>query len=111
MSKKEKKWNKEELHTYILLLCANADNDESEDELKMIQTKVSAKTFLKMYTEFKGDSEEEQLKKIERAINQNEYTEMELAAFRREIYEVFFTDCNFSMMEKRLDWTLDNILY
>ena len=111
MSEDQQNWSKEELQTYILLLCANADKDESEEELKMIQSKVPTKTFLKIYAEFKNDSEEEQLEKIETAINKNTYTEMELATFRREIYEVFFSDCKFSMMEKRLDWTLDNILY
>lgn len=111
MSEEQKKWSKEELQTYILLLCANADNNESEEEIKMIQSKVSAKTFLKIYAEFKNDTEEEQLEKIETAVNKNTYTDMELADFRREIYEVFFSDCKFSMMEKRLDWTLDNILY
>ncbi|MTE27851.1 hypothetical protein [Winogradskyella ouciana] len=111
MSEEQYKWSKEELQTYILLLCANADNNESEEEINMIQSKVPTKTFLKIYAEFKNDSEEEQLEKIENAVNKNTYTEMELAAFRREIYHVFFSDCNFTMMEKRLDWTLDNILY
>ena len=104
------KWTKEELQTYILLLCANADNDETEEELDMILNKVSKKTFVKMYKEFKNDTEEKRLKRISQAVNNLSYSHMELTAFRREIYEIFFSDCDFKMMEKRLDWTLDNIL-
>lgn len=111
MTTEENGWTKEELQVYILLLCANADNNETEEELEMIQAKVSKTTFVKMYAIFKGDSEEERLKKIDLNVHRHAYSTMELIAFRREVYEIFFSDCNFSMMEKRLDWTLDNILY
>ncbi len=104
-------WTKEELQVYILLLCANADNDETEKEREMIQSKVSTETFEKMYSEFSNDSEEKRLKKIDRNVHHHTYTNMELIDFRREVYEIFFSDCDFKMMEKRLDWTLDNILY
>ena len=111
MTTEKKHWTKEELQVYILLLCANADNEETEEELDMIQAKVTKKTFVKMYALFKGHSEEERLQQIERNVHAHAYSNMELIAFRREVYEIFFSDCNFSMMEKRLDWTLDNILY
>lgn len=111
MSAENNKWTKEELQTYILLLCANADRDETEEELEMILSKVSKKNFVKMYDIFKNDSEKKRLKKIDQAVHHHTYTHMELMDFRREIYEIFFSDCNFTMMEKRLDWTLDNILY
>lgn len=111
MEQKAKSWTKTELQVYILLLCANADNDETEAELDMIRSKVSAETFDKIYKEFSNDSEEKRLKKIDRNVHEHTYSNMELIAFRREVYEIFFSDCSFTMMEKRLDWTLDNILY
>ena len=111
MTVENTQWTKEELQVYILLLCANADNDETEKERDMIQSKVSVETFEKMYEEFSSDSEKKRLKKIDRNIHQHTYTNMELIDFRREIYKIFFSDCDFKMMEKRLDWTLDNILY
>jgi len=111
MKKQKPNWSKTELQVYILLLCANADKEETEDELEMIQSKVSKKTFVKMYKKFHEHSEKKRLKKVDQSVNKHEYTEMELAAFRREMYKLFFSDCNFSMLEKRLDWTLDNILY
>ena len=111
MKDKAEKWSKEELQTYILLLCANADNNETEEELAFIQSKVSMKTFVKMYELLKKDSEKKQLKRIQRAVEANEYTEMELAAFRREIQDIFLSDKHFKMREHRLQSVLDNILY
>ncbi|WP_179009270.1 hypothetical protein [Winogradskyella forsetii] len=111
MKNKKPNWSKAELQVYIMLLCANADKKETEEELEMIQNKTSAKTFLKMHKKFHKDSEKKRLDKIEKVINNHDYSQMELAAFRREMYKVFFTDNKFSMLEERLDWTLDNILY
>ena len=111
MSTKAKNWTKTELQVYILLLCANADTNETKEELEMIRSKVDMDTFEKMEGIFRADSEEKRLKKIDRNIHQHHYSAKELSAFKREMYKVFFSDCNFSMLEKRLDWTLDNILY
>ncbi|RMA58701.1 hypothetical protein [Ulvibacter antarcticus] len=111
MKKEHEKWSKTELQLYILLACANADNKETEEELAMIQSKVPKETFDKLYELFKGDSEKKQLKRISRNIHLHNYSFSELSGFRREMYEIYFSDCNFTMMEKRLDWTLDNILY
>ncbi|HKK12490.1 MAG TPA: hypothetical protein VJ945_06635, partial [Flavobacteriaceae bacterium] len=102
---------KAELQTYILLLCANADGHESEEELKMIKSKTDQETFERIYKEFSRDTEQEGLEKIDTAIHLHRYSIMEIAAFRREMYEIFFSDCNFTLMEKNLDRILDNIIY
>ena len=104
-------WSKIELQVYILLLCANADNDESEKELEMIKAKTDLETFEQIYQEFSADSEDERLDKVDAAIQLHRYSIMEIAAFRREMYEIFFSDCNFTMMERNLDRILDNIIY
>lgn len=111
MSTKAKKWTKNELHAYILLMCANADNNETEKEINMIKAKVNSKTFEKMEEIFRNDSENKRFKKIDKNIQQQIFSPMELSSFRKEMHEIFFSDSNFSMMEKRLDQTLDNILY
>ncbi len=111
MKKHKPNWSKTELQVYILLLCANADKEETKEELDMIQAKVSKETFEKMYRKFHSHSEKKRLDKVDLCVNKHEFSQMELAAFRREMYELFFSDCTFSMLEKRLDWTLDNILY
>jgi len=111
MTSKSPDWTKTELQVYILLLCANADKVETDVELAMIQSKVSKETFAKIYTEFHGDTEKIQLKKIDRNVHQHAYSTMELSAFRKEVQAIFFSDGEFKMMEQRLDMTLDNILY
>jgi len=111
MATKTPQWSKTELQVYILLLCANADKNETEEELEMILSKVPKKLFLKIYKEFHADTEEKRLKKVSLCIQKHNYTVMELSTFRKEVQEIFLSDCDFKMLEKRLDWTLDNILY
>ena len=111
MGQKSHSWTKTELQVYILLLCANADNEETAKELSMIKSKVNKETFDKMYEVFHKDSEKKRLKKVDRCIHLHTYSSLELIAFRREVYEIFFSDCEFKMMERRLDLILDNILY
>lgn len=111
MNSKISKWSKKELQVYILLLCANADNVETEKELRLIRSKADEETFEKIYSEFSNDSEEERFSKINLAINFHEYSVKELMEFKGEIYEIFYMDCDFSLMERNLDRILDNILY
>lgn len=111
MASTKTNWTKTELQVYILLLCANADKDETEEELDMIRSKVSTDIFDKIYEEFKNDSNKVRLKKVDRNVHQHSYSNMELIAFRREVFEIFFADNEFKLMERRLDRILDNILY
>lgn len=111
MSSEEQNWTKTELQIYILLLCANADSNETDEEIKLIRSKTDKETFEKMYEEFSGDTEEESLEKIQDNLAVHEYSHREITELRREMFEVFFSDKKFSMMENTLDKILDNILY
>ena len=111
MKDKGEKWSKDELQTYVLLLCANVDKEETEEELELIRSKVSLKTFVKMYALLQDDSDKKRLKRIQRAVEANAYSQMELAAFRRDIQNIFLSDKNFKLSEQRLQSVLDNILY
>lgn len=111
MTSKSNKWTKEEFHIYILLLCANADSEETPEEIDLIKKKVSTETFEKIHNEFKLDSEEERFEKVDDNIHLHDYTNIEMAQLRREMYEIFFADCDFKMMERNLDRIFDNILY
>ncbi len=111
MNSKSDKWTKEEFHIYILLLCANADSEETEEEIDLIKRKVSAETFQKINEEFQADTEDERLEKVDDNIHLHDYTNIEMAQLRREMYEIFFADCDFKMMERNLDRIFDNILY
>ena len=107
----EKPWSKKELQTYILLLCANADSEETEEELELIKSKTDSETFIKIHKEFSEDSEEDRFEKIDTNVHIHDYSNMELSDFRKEMYEVFLKDKKFMLMERNLDRILDNILY
>jgi hypothetical protein len=111
METDKNQWSKEELKTYILLLCAKADLIASEAELNLIKSKTAEATFEKMHKEFCKDDEDTSLEKIQGALERHEYSTMELAALRSEIQQVFSTDNNVNMKERNLGWVLDNILY
>ncbi|EMQ94554.1 hypothetical protein [Xanthomarina gelatinilytica] len=104
-------WTKAELQTYILLLCANADSEETEEEIHVIKSKTDSNIFEKIYQEFKKDNENERFEKIDENIHHLEYSNQELTQFRKEMHEVFFTDKKLMLMEKNLDRIMDNILY
>lgn len=104
-------WTKTELQIYILLLCANADSVQTEEEINLIKSKVDDDTFNKIFKEFSEDSEDDSLEKIEKNVATQEFSHKELVCFQREMHEVFFTDKNFSMMERNLERMLKNMLY
>lgn len=111
MKHEQTQWTKAELKTYILLLCAKADQVEDEEELNFIKSKTSTATFEKMYKEFCKDDEDKSLEKIQDAIAYLDYSNQELAALKMEIQQVFSTDSKVVMKERNMGWILDNILY
>lgn len=111
METEKTNWNKEELHTYILLLCANADGKEMVEELTLIKQKTDAAIFNKIYAAFSLDNEEIRLEKINRTVQHFNYSHMELIALRKEMDTIYFADKKYDMMERNLDRILDNIIY
>lgn len=111
MTLQTNKLTKKELQIYILLLCANADSEETEEELNMIKSKVDAETFERIYKDFGNATENERLERIDDNIQLHDFENIELAELRREMYEIFFADCDFKMMERNLNRIMDNIIY
>ncbi len=111
METRTSRWSKKELQVYILLLCANADTVQSEEELALIRSKTDADCFEKIYSEFQNDSEDESFNKIERSIAVHQYSFKELSQLKQEMKEVFFSDHKFMMMEYNLERILNNMLY
>lgn len=111
MTSETSQWSKEELKIYILIFCASVDSEETEDEINLIKSKTTPDTFNKMYKLFNLHSEQESIDKIDDCVQGHEFTEMELAEFRQEIYKLFLTDNKFHRKEQSLDRILDNILY
>ncbi len=106
-----RKFTKVELQTYILILCANVDSEETEEEVNFIKSKVGAETYERIAAEFKEDSEDERFQKIDDNIQMHDYSHMELSELRKEMYEIFFSDCDFKIMERNLNRIMDNMLY
>ena len=48
MKSEQQNWTKTELQIYILMLCANADSNVTEEELNLIKSKTDRETFEKM---------------------------------------------------------------
>ncbi|SRX74489.1 hypothetical protein [Aequorivita antarctica] len=107
----ETQWSKEELKTYILILCAKADKVEAEEEIALIKTKTSNEIFDKMYREFQNDDEDESLEKIQNALEWHQYSELELCELKNEIQQIFAADRKIPMSESNLGRILENIIY
>ncbi len=104
-------WSKPELEIYVLLLCANADAKQSEEEINLIRSTVNQECFDRIYDEFSGDSEEESLKKIESCVACHEYSHKELSEIQQRMKKVFLTDKRYGMMERNMERILNRILY
>ncbi len=111
MKTTKKHWKKTELQIYVLLLCANADSMETDEEINLIKSKTDPDTFNKMYKEFISDTLDESLEKIQQNIYKHYYSHMELIEFRKEVNAVFLSDKKIHQMERNLDRILDNIIY
>lgn len=96
---------------YILLLCAKADAVETKEELDLIKSMTTYKTFQKIYAEFCKDGEDQSLEKIRDSMRTNDYSYWELAKLRKEIEEVFASDGTILKKENTLRNILDKILY
>ncbi len=65
MKRQTNTWSKEYLQVYILLLCANADSNVSEEEINLIKSKTDLAVYDSVYNEFSADNENERLEKID----------------------------------------------
>lgn len=111
MKNSSKNWSKHELKIYLLLLCAQADTEQTSEEIDLIKQKTDSATFASIYKEFKTDNEDTSFEKIEASIGRLEYSQMELADLKKEFYEIFRSDKKITTAEQYLIKILDNILY
>ena len=111
MESQTRQWTKDELEIYILLLCANADSVITQEEVDSIGAKFNSATFDKIYEEFKDDSEDDGLKKIEHNICHHEYSHKELSEIRSDMKTIFYADNRYSLMERNMERILNRILY
>ncbi|MEB8330699.1 hypothetical protein OO009_15180 [Flavobacteriaceae bacterium KMM 6897] len=111
MKNKQPKWSKNELKVYILLLCAQADWDETPEEIAFIKSKTTPEIFDKIKKEANEDNEDISLDKIEAAIEEHRFSTLELIELKKEIQDIFISDKNFTLKERYIDEILDNLIY
>ncbi|WP_339657466.1 hypothetical protein [uncultured Maribacter sp.] len=111
MRNSSKNWSKHELKVYLLLLCAQADSEQTPEEIDLIKQKTDSATFAALYKEFKKDDEDTRFEKIEASIGVLEFSQMELSDLKKELYELFRSDKKITAAEQYLNKILDNILY
>lgn len=111
MTKTLMQWSKTELKIYILLLCANADCEETKQEMDLIKSKIDETGFDRIYKIFCEDDEDQRFDTIEYVIGRHEFSPKELGDLKKEVLELFHTDDKFLMKERYLEQVLDNMLY
>ncbi len=111
MKNPNKNWSKKELKVYLLLLCAQTDSVQTQEEIDLIRRKTDSATFESVYQEFQKDDEDTGIQKIEAAVGKLQFSQMELAELKKEIHQLFRSDNKFSASERYLDRILDNIVY
>ena len=116
-------WNKQQLSAYILLYCANADFSESEEETKIILSKIQGSEyesirkefendndFEKIHAEFEQDNDYQSIQKIQAAVARLGYSKAEIDNLVSEMNNLFLADGEFAATEKAIQSGLKMIL-
>jgi len=95
-------WTKDELKTYLLIYCANADFSETKTEIEYIKKHTHNGHFNKMHAEFDKDNDFESIQKIKSSLELHKYDDLE--GLTNEIKALFTVD------DKQLDILEENLL-
>ena len=103
-------WNKQQLSAYILLYCANADFSESEEETKIILSKILGSEYESIRKEFENDNDFQSIQKIQAAVARLGYSKAEIDNLVSEMNNLFLADGEFAATEKAIQSGLKMIL-
>ena len=95
-------WTKEELRTYILIYCANADFIETKRELEFIKSKIQDSDYDKIHTEFEADNDYQSIQKIQSAIQLHGFKMEDTLELFEDMKHLFESDDHFSILEKNV---------
>ena len=95
-------WTKNDLKTYILIYCANADFSESKIEIDFIKSKIKHANFDKIHKEFEQDNDFQSIQKMQAALKENNYTNAEKNQLIEDIKTLFLSDNNFDILEQNM---------
>lgn len=110
MSEYSTTWKRNELKAYILLYCANANYNESPEEVELIRAKVDKSRYQAIHAEFDEDNDYQSIQKIEAAIDRLDYAKSDINQLIVEMRELFNSDGHFDAAEKVLFLGLKKIL-
>ncbi len=94
------KWNFEEFTTYLLLYAANADMELSDEEVKLIKSRISDDAYQTIKTEFDEANDYQHIQTILQYKGLYFPTEARARELMDLVQQVFNVDGNFSQLEK-----------
>ena len=104
------KWSRKELKAYLLLYAAHSDFIETEDEKKLIISKVDKATYKRIHKEFDSDNDFERIEKITDGLSAHDYTSEELEQLMADMKEVFLADGEYDTLERNLMMIMEHIM-
>lgn len=106
----ETSWTKEDLRTYLLIYCANADFHESKVEIDFIRSQTVDADFDQLHEEYNGDSDFQRIQKIRLAVKRFNYSKSELDALFAEINNLMSADKSKDILNENFVRELHHIL-
>lgn len=103
-------WSKDELIAYILLFAAHSDFKESNEERNIIISKVDMQTFQKIHSEFEQDNDYQAIQKIEKGLEQHNFTVKQIDHLLLEIKLLLNADHEYGVLERNMMRFLKKIL-
>lgn len=103
-------WTHEELKGYMLLYCAHADFNVSQEEKEYIKSKVGVEKYQKIRKEFEDDNDYQQIQKIHNTIKRLEYSKEEIDEAFKSIKKLFLSDGDMDILEQNIYRGLKHLL-
>lgn len=110
MSQFETNWGKEEFTAYVLLYCAQADSNVSEEEITIIKTKVDEEQFKSVKSEFESDNDYKRIQKIKNTVTRYGFSAEDMQILFDDMKKIFHSDGKFDLIERKLFNMLKRIL-
>lgn len=98
----EPTWTRAEFRTYVLLYCANANYEETQEESALIRLKVGNRRFERIHWTFDKDNDYIRVQKIKANYKALGYSQAELEQLLIEIKAVFFADGEYDILEQNV---------
>jgi hypothetical protein len=95
-------WTKDDLKTYTLIYCANADFAESKVEIDFIKSKIKNANFDQLHKEFELDNDYQSIQKMQAALKENKFTDEETNQLIEDIKALFLTDNDYDILEQNM---------